>query len=71
MGIIRGLSVRIITENYERERERERERLKARRVNSGTRSFKKGRDSFRGKSSGIIHGLSMRIMTKYIITQKS
>ena len=56
--IIRGLSVGIITENYERERERERERWKARRVNYGTRACKKGRDSLRGKSSGIIRGLS-------------
>ena len=52
----------------ERGRERDRE---ARRVNYGTRTCKKGRDSLRGKSSGIICGLSLRIIKYYIITQKS
>ena len=78
VGIIRGLSVGIITENYERERER----WKAHRVNPilrlmlspnyGTRACKKGRGthtvpSLRGKSSGImseiIRGLWVGIMS--------
>ena len=64
-GIMSGNYPWIISGNYhwelwerERDRETERERWKARRVNHGTRACKKGRDSLRGKSSGIIRGLS-------------